>query len=139
MTVFEITAPDGRVLEIEGEKAPSETDLDEIFKTIPIKTNPVSDNQAALENIKSADTDDVGMTLTEKFNKLRQDAAKYAKNIPEKQNGMSWLEYAKLRKKYDEDWNLQTPELNPLKAMWKNSVIGMMSENLYLSYSSPEW
>lgn len=131
MTVFEITAPDGRVLEIEGEKAPSETDLDEIFKTIPIKTNPVSDNQAALENIKSADTDDVGMTLTEKFNKLRQDAAKYAKNIPEKQNGMSWLEYAKLRKKYDEDWNLQTPELNPLKAMWKNSVIGMMSENLY--------
>lgn len=36
MTVFEITAPDGRVLEIEGEKAPSETELNEIFKTVPL-------------------------------------------------------------------------------------------------------
>ena len=32
MTVFEITAPDGRVLEIEGDKTPSESELNEIFK-----------------------------------------------------------------------------------------------------------
>ncbi len=45
MTVFEITAPDGRVLEIEGDKTPSESELNEIFKTVPQQqSNNVSNN-----------------------------------------------------------------------------------------------
>lgn len=45
MTVFEITAPDGRVLEIEGDKTPSESELNEIFKTVPQQqNNNVSNN-----------------------------------------------------------------------------------------------
>lgn len=34
MPVFEVTAPDGRVFELEGEKAPTEQELDEIFATV---------------------------------------------------------------------------------------------------------
>ena len=52
-------------------------------------------------------------------------------DVPKKEDGMSWIEYAKLRKKYDEDWGLQTPELNPLKFMWKNSILGLVGENAY--------
>lgn len=35
MTIYEITAPDGRQLEIEGDTPPSERDLDEIFSNLP--------------------------------------------------------------------------------------------------------
>ena len=132
MPVFEITSPDGRVLEIEGDKAPSESELDNIFKSIPAQTNQGSVNQSALSNVKSTDDEpEIGMSIADRFNKLRQDAVLYAQNVPKKEKGMSWVEYAKLRKKYDEDWNLNTPELNPLKAMWKMSVLGSLNEKLY--------
>lgn len=132
MPVFEITSPDGRVLEIEGDKASSESELDNIFKSIPAQTNQGSVNQSALSNVKSTDDEpEIGMSIADRFNKLRQDAVLYAQNVPKKEKGMSWVEYAKLRKKYDEDWNLNTPELNPLKAMWKMSVLGSLNEKLY--------
>lgn len=132
MPVFEVTSPDGRVLEIEGDKVPSESELDNIFKSIPVQTNQGSVNQSALSNVKSTDDEpEIGMSIADKFNKLRQDALLYAQNVPKKEKGMSWVEYAKLRKKYDEDWNLNTPELNPLKAMWKMSVLGSLNEKLY--------
>lgn len=132
MPVFEITSPDGRVLEIEGDKAPSESELDNIFKSIPAQTNQGSVNQSVLSNVKSTDDEpEIGMSIADRFNKLRQDAVLYAQNVPKKEKGMSWVEYAKLRKKYDEDWNLNTPELNPLKAMWKMSVLGSLNEKLY--------
>lgn len=38
MPIYEITAPDGRVLEIEGEKMPSETELNDIFNTVSVNT-----------------------------------------------------------------------------------------------------
>ncbi len=132
MPVFEITSPDGRVLEIEGDKVPSESELDNIFKSIPVQTNQGSVNQSALSNVKSTDDEpEIGMSIADRFNKLRQDAVLYAENVPKKEKGMSWVEYAKLRKKYDEDWNLNTPELNPLKAIWKMSVLGSLNEKLY--------
>lgn len=132
MPIYEITSPDGRLLEIEGDKAPSESDLNEIFKTIPAETNKSSVNQTALHSVKSTDDEpEPGETIAERFNKLRQDAAQYVVNAPQKEKGMSWIEYAKLRRKYDEDWGLQTPELNPLKAIWKTSVLGMVNEKLY--------
>lgn len=132
MPVFEITSPDGRVLEIEGDKVPSESELDNIFKSIPAKKNNLSANQSALSNVKSTDDEpEIGMSIADRFNKLRQDAVLYAENVPQKEKGMSWVEYAKLRKKYDEDWNLNTPELNPLKAAWKMSVLGSINEKLY--------
>lgn len=132
MPVFEITSPDGRVLEIEGDKAPSESELDNIFKAIPAQTNNDSANQSALSNVKSTDDEpEIGMSIADRFNKLRQDAVLYAENVPQKEKGMSWVEYAKLRKKYDEDWGLNTPDLNPLKAAWKMSILGSLNEKLY--------
>ena len=132
MPVFEITSPDGRVLEIEGDKAPSESELDNIFKSIPVESNKGSINQSALSNVKSTDDEpEIGMSIAERFNKLRQDSVQYAANIPQKEAGMSWVEYAKLRKKYDEDWGLNTPDLNPLKSIWKMSILGSVNEKLY--------
>ena len=132
MPVFEITSPDGRVLEIEGDKAPSESELDNIFKSIPVESNKGSINQSALSNVKSTDDEpEIGMSIAERFNKLRQDSVQYAANIPQKEAGMSWVEYAKLRKKYDEDWGLNTPDLNPLKSIWKMSILGSINEKLY--------
>ena len=128
MPVFEITSPDGRVLEIEGDKAPSESELDNIFKSIPVESNKGSINQSALSNVKSTDDEpEIGMSIAERFNKLRQDSVQYAANIPQKEAGMSWVEYAKLRKKYDEDWGLNTPDLNPLKSIWKMSILGSIN------------
>lgn len=132
MPIFEITSPDGRVLEIEGDKAPSESELDNIFKAIPAQTNNDSANQSALSNVKSTDDEpEIGTSIADRFNKLRQDAVLYAENVPQKEKGMSWVEYAKLRKKYDEDWGLNTPDLNPLKAAWKMSILGSLNEKLY--------
>ena len=131
MTVFEITAPDGRVLEIEGDKTPSESELNEIFKTVPQNTESNFVNQTALSNVKNATDDSIGLSIAEQFKKLKQDSIKYLQDVPKKEDGMSWIEYAKLRKKYDEDWGLQTPELNPLKFMWKNSILGLVGENAY--------
>lgn len=132
MPVFEVTSPDGRVLEIEGNKVPSESELDNIFKSIPAQTNKGCVNQLALSNVKSTDDEpEIGMSIADRFNKLRQDAVLYAQNAPKKEKGMSWVEYAKLRKKYDEDWNLNTPDLNPLKAAWKMSILGSINEKLY--------
>ena len=132
MPVFEITSPDGRILEIEGDKAPSERELDNIFKSIPAVPSKGSANQIALTNVKTTDDEpEIGMSIVDRFNKLKADAALYANNIPKKESGMTWIEYAKLRKKYDEDWNLNTPDLNPIKAMWKMSVLGSLNEKLY--------
>lgn len=39
MPVYEITAPDGRILEVEGEKMPSENELNNIFESIQLNRN----------------------------------------------------------------------------------------------------
>lgn len=128
MPIFEVTAPDGRSLEIEGEKAPSLDELNEIFSSIPV-AEKVSTNQSALKNIKSTDDEpEVGASIADRFNKFKEDSRQYLTNIPQKEEGMSWIEYAKLRKKYDEDWGIESFELNPLKHMWKTSVVGITSK-----------
>lgn len=128
MPIFEVTAPDGRSLEIEGEKAPSLDELNEIFSSIPV-AEKVSTNQSALKNIKSTDDEpEVGASIADRFNKLQKDSEQYLTNLPRKEEGMSWIEYAKLRKKYDEDWGIESFELNPLKHMWKTSVVGIASK-----------
>jgi hypothetical protein len=49
MPVYEITAPDGRVLEIEGTTSPTEQDLDGIFANLPPKKEA-----GVIENIKNS-------------------------------------------------------------------------------------
>lgn len=132
MPVYEITAPDGRTLEIEGEKMPTEAELNNIFNKIPATEQTVSVNQSALNSIKSAeDEPSIGNLVAERFNKLKTDALQYTANVPKQEKGMSWIEYAMLRKKYDEDWGLQTPELNPLKSFWKDNIFIKTNEILY--------
>lgn len=41
MPIYEIEAPDGRMLEIEGEQPPSEVELDKIFASVGVNTQPL--------------------------------------------------------------------------------------------------
>ena len=40
MPIYEVEAPDGRILEIEGTQPPSEKELDDIFATVGNKQQP---------------------------------------------------------------------------------------------------
>lgn len=117
MTVYNIQSPNGRIIKVEGDTRPTEKELDEIFAARG------SINQNALKNVKSsAEIPGAGELFYENHLSKWEQAKQYAENRPQWQKGMSWIEYTNMVKKYDAKFGIEPAELNPLKAIWKNSV-----------------
>ena len=70
MAVYEITAPNGQVLEIEGDTPPTEADLDEIFKSTKTAKEPTRPRSKGLFNKMS--NDDVKAYYQNELDKRRE-------------------------------------------------------------------
>lgn len=68
MAIYEITAPNGQVLEIEGDTPPTEAELDEIFKTTNTIQEPIRPRSKGFWNIKN---DDVKKYFQDKIEQRR--------------------------------------------------------------------
>lgn len=78
MPQFHVTAPDGRQFQLDGEAAPSEAELDDIFKAVPVKRNPLGESRQDLESkMIDARAESAGGKLLDRAINTGMAAAKY--------------------------------------------------------------